>query len=310
VASRRSARLAVLAIAVPGVIAAAAGFALAGGDEPAPKDPGTTALRAAGLEVTVPADWDRNRAGARRIDLGLSGTAAVGPAGRPDDGLTLGRGTASVALPPALVSALAEPPGEPQRVRFAAGDGHRYSGLRLRDGGNRLTVFLLPTTRGTAVLGCHTAASLDAAFASACEDAARTLRPVEGTVRPLSPDAAYGDALGAVMRRLEARERSGRSRLRRADAPEAQARAARALASSFRRARSGIAALAPPAGDEAHQRALERALASTAGAYGALASAASSDARGRYEAAVTAVARARSSVNDALAAYERAGYSG
>ena len=308
--SRRNARITVLAIAVPGLVALVAGFLLAGDDPPAARDPGPRTLRTAGVQVTVPGAWERNRADARRIGLGLPNPASAGPVGQPDNGLTVGRGSASVALPAALVSALAEPPGDPERVRFGAGVGRRYSGLQVRDGGNRLTVFLLPTTKGTAVVGCNTAATVDRAFAAACEDAARTLRPVTGEVRTLSPDADYGRAVAAIIDRLDRQRTRGRDRLDGAASSRAQRQAAATLAGDFTTARKAVAALDTPAGDEAIQGALERALGASASAYERLARAAGTERGAAYASARRAVGRADTAVNRALAAYERAGYQG
>ena len=181
--------------------------------------------------------------------LDLSDVASAAPGGEGDAGAILagvaGKGANQpVLLPAAFLQSLGLRRGVvPDRTVVKLGGGvsaYRYGDLRPIGLGRSLTVFVAPTDAGVATIACVEPAAADAAFAKACEQAARSVTLEDADAFPLGPSSDYGeavdDALGTLGKTL-ARERKA---MRAAKTPKGEGKAAKAIAGAYRKARSGL----------------------------------------------------------------------
>ena len=160
-----------------------------------------------------------------------------------------------------------------------------------------------------ATIACVEPAAADAAFAKACEQAARSVTLEDADAFPLGPSSDYGEAVDdalATLGKTLARERKA---MRAAKTPKGEGKAAKAIAGAYRKARSGLPA---PAGvspaDQRSRAALSGALADAAKAWDRVASAASKNQRGAYGSAAGAAERAERRVADARKGVRADGY--
>jgi len=296
------------AAALAGVAVLAAGAAVAGvlvgrqaGAETRPADPART-VSAAGISLGVPAEWvARTPAAPPGLTLAAGGAGATSPTG---GGLVTG--FVATDRPDLLPAALAADAPDPAPVTLSGTAGLRYEGVPT-PGGERVTLYVLPTARGVATLACLPGAQ-PAAVAPACADAAASMR-VSGTrLYAAGPSPAYAERLTAVFRDLGADVRAGRVALRGARLPAGQARAAGRLATAYR----GAAAALPgtdlsPANAAANAR-VEDALRNVAAGYTRMRDAARADSPSRWQAGRAQVRAAEARLREARQGLAALGY--
>jgi hypothetical protein len=237
---RRPSLTVLLGLPLAGVIAGGAlGWAIAREDGP----PGGAARAAAGttgavvasgdVRLTLPQGWSR-----------IGGRARL--PGFDDRQIALLRGwNVDVALdqlparhhsllPPALVARVRDLP-RPATVKAGARRAQRYAGLRLA-GGASVDVYVTPTTRGTVVWACWSAASVR----GECDVVLPRLRLLRGRFLPVGPDAAFLEGLPHVIERLNLARQRGRAALGRAATADGGRRAARLLAAAYETAAADL----------------------------------------------------------------------
>jgi hypothetical protein len=202
----------------------------------------------------------------------------------------------------ALPAAAALRPGV---ARLAAGSAYRYANVRPKGAAFAATIFVLPTTLGSALAACLAPAGVDT---GACEAIAATLRVTSSTVLPLGPSRAYAAALAGALGGLDVARRRDRSALAHVQTRAAQQRAASALRADYRKAAATVARLAAPAGLAASQASLAASLARSAAAYATLARKIAAGDRNGYDRARRRVVSGEQAVSQALAALRAAGY--
>jgi len=291
------------------VIAAAAGFATgsssgsgdAAGDE-AEITP-RAALSSAAVGIRVPAGWSAAPSGDPVAGLELTGTVAAARSGAGSGGRIVAgmlRGRVGPGLLPAAFRA--DGPAA-ETVRLGGGlQAYRYAGLR--PGGTPVTLYVAPTTSGTASVACWGAAAAGAV----CGAVAHTLRVRAARPLPLGADATAARRLSAALTALERRARGPRQLLRAARRPDSQAKAARALGRAFAAAAAATAKVRPGPQAAAATSELTAALRDLAGAYGALGGAADRGAERAYATAATSIRRAGRALNTARTELGAAGY--
>jgi hypothetical protein len=145
-------------------------------------------------------------------------------------------------LPPQL--AAARRPGGPLPIVVHAGRVRAYHYALVLGNDRVIDVYTAPTSRGTATLACTGILYMPAE----CDLALSALRLAHGSFLPLNADAAFLEALPAVMARLNASRASLRGRLAAATGVEAGARAAVLLAAAYARAGRALRPLVAPSG--------------------------------------------------------------
>ena len=307
--SRGLAAGALLGVAV--LAAAGFGFGRANRAEPTAAAPAALVGSASNTDVTVglPAQWRRaDRAPAiEGLDLAGAMTLAAGP--RSDAGLVVGRVDREGAglLPQALARAVKPAPGLTEAVRTPALQGYRNAGLRVAGYAGVLDVVTAPTSRGTLAFVCFVPAAAGATREE-CRQVVASARLVGGEAAPVGTNAGYAQRLNAALTRLNTEVRTRRRELAGARTPRGQASIAAGLARVHAQAASSIRAAEPGALAADANAAIATALQQTGNAYGRMASTARTGARGRYDTARRAVARAEGATRDAIAALERLGY--
>jgi hypothetical protein len=140
-------------------------------------------------------------------------------------------------LPPRL--AAARVPGGPLPIVVRAGRVRAYHYALVLGNDRVVDVYTAPTSRGTATVAC--AGNMPAE----CDLAVSALRLAHGSFLPLNADAAFLEALPAVMERLNLARARLRGRLAGATGVEAGARAALLLAAAYARAGRDLRPLVP-----------------------------------------------------------------
>lgn len=301
----------VAGIAAAAVVLAVVGYLLgsSGGGESAPE--GSNSVSAGNVRLTFPDTWTEEQSVpdvpglefADRIEL-------VAPGGEPSAGLVAGQtdATGPTLLPRQLLERLGEPPSAEDAVRLGEVEAYRYRGLEPEGLDGRLTLYVVPTDKGVATIGCVAdGAGADEALAD-CESIATTLELRDAEALPLGPSQAYADALNAALSRLNTARAGGTATLRQARTPDGQSRAAGSLQRAYRAAAQAMDS-APAGPREADANAeIVSALGDTADAYERLASAARAGDAGRYNSARSAARRGEARVRRAVAALARLGY--
>jgi serine/threonine protein kinase len=279
------------------VVAAVAGFLIAGtgGDDSGGGEP--QAAENGAIRLELPAGW--SRAETLPAVPGLDGaTGYTAP-----DGGTVMLGTTdadnAALLPAGLLEAAGGVPD--QRTPVALGpdklQAYRYSDVEVEGLDQPLTVYALPTRQGVATVACLPGSA-------SCEGVANTLELVSGDPLPVGPSGQYAkavsDALGTVAKADVA--------LRRASTPRAQAAAARDLQAAYRSASQALGEQPVNPADASANARLVAALGATAKAYGQAASAAAAGSKPRYQQAGRAVNAARRDIDGALEGLRAAGY--
>ncbi len=167
----------------------------------------------------------------------------------------------------------------------------RYAAVLDDVPGQRLDLFVAPTTAGTVTLACRAPTRAR----EACRSALAGLRLAGASALPLGPDAALREGLPAAVRGLNRRRAPARAALARARTSQAAGRAADRLAAAYALAVRTLAPLAPPGGEGT---ALLTPFGRLAFGYGALGKAL----RAHDDAAVRRTGRAIASAEAALPA--------
>jgi hypothetical protein len=150
--------------------------------------------------------------------------------------------TSPSLLPPQL--AAARRPGGPLPIVVHAGRVRAYHYALVLGNDRVVDVYTAPTTRGTATIACAGILYVPAE----CDLAVSALRLAHGSFLPLNADAAFLEALPAVMARLNLARARLRGRLAGATDVEAGARAAVLLAAAYARAGRDLRPLIPRGG--------------------------------------------------------------
>ncbi len=275
------------------------------GDEPSfPNSASTDALG-----LTFPDAWQRVDDPPRIPGLHFEDRLALAP-DRPGRYPLLVAGQVAASgpalLPRAFLRRLGERP-RPEAVRLHELAAYRYRDLRPRGFAGRLTLFVVPTTRGVATVAC--AAERSSAELGACGRIAQTLELVDGKPYPLGADERYADTLDQALGKLRRRRGAGRRRLAEATTPSAQAGSARDVASAYGAAATALARASVGPAAQAANRAIVAALKDTQAAYGRLASTATRADANAYREAASAIRRAEARVERHLRALRPLGYS-
>jgi hypothetical protein len=194
-------------------------------------------------------------------------------------------------LPLALARQAAPDRLRPVVERHGALRTWRYAAVLDDVPGQRLDLFVAPTTAGTATFACRAPAGAR----DACRGALAGLRLAGASALPLGADAALREALPAAVRTLNRRRAPARAALARARTSQAAGRAADRLSAAYVLAVRTLAPLAPPGAQGA---ALLAPFGRLSFDYGALAKAL----RAHDDAAVRRTSRAIASAEAALPA--------
>jgi hypothetical protein len=168
-------------------------------------------------------------------------------------------------LPPRL--AAARRPGGPLPIVVHAGRVRAYHYALVLGNDRVVDVYTAPTSRGTATVACTGILYMPAE----CDLAVSALRLAHGSFLPLNADAAFLEALPAVMARLNGTRARLRGRLAAATSVDAGAGAAVLLAAAYARAGRDLRPLVAAGGKAAATTdALDRLRAAHADVAGAL----------------------------------------
>jgi hypothetical protein len=135
--------------------------------------------------------------------------------------------TSPTLLPPPL--AATRRPGAPAPLVVRAGRVRAYHYVIVGGDDRAIDVYTAPTTRGTATVACSGILYMPAE----CDLAVAALRLAHGSFLPLSADAAFLEALPAVMTRLNLARARLRERLANAASVASGARTATRLAAAY-----------------------------------------------------------------------------
>jgi hypothetical protein len=204
--------------------------------------------------------------------------------------------TSPSLLPPPL--AAARRPGAPVPLVVRAGRVRAYHYALVLGNQRVIDVYAAPTTRGTATVTCSGILYMPAE----CDLAVSALRLARGSFLPLSADAAFLEALPAVMARLNATRAGLRGRLARAASVEGGVRTALRLAAAYAAAGRTLRPLVAAGGDAP---ATVATLARLRTAHAELAGALRSRDRAGFERAVRAIRTDESRLERALARWQR-----
>lgn len=279
-----------------------------GSDEPAGL---AASSSSSSLRLSHPAGWSRASSSAETPGLRLTDPVSVAPTTAPKGarivaGLTKAHGP--LLLPEEFALRLGKTPSRDDRVRLGDLQAYRYRSLTPRGSGSTVTVFASPTTKGVVTISCYHAAPADKELDHQCEQIAGSVELQGGEPYPLGPDANYARVVSGVVKALNRRRTSGRSRLRRAKTPKGQATAATTLQGTHRTAASALAKAKASPLDAAADTKLLSALRSASAGYAAMAAAARRRGRAAFSAAAKRVRRADVAVREALTELQRNGY--
>jgi hypothetical protein len=205
--------------------------------------------------------------------------------------------TSPSLLPAAL--AAARHPGAPAPIVVRAGRARAYHYALVLGGAHVVDVYTVPTSRGTATVAC----SGELYMPAECDLAVSALRLARGTFLPLSADAAFLEALPAVMARLNLARARSRERLAGATGADAGVGAAAGLAAAYARAGRELRPLVSTGGDAPATLA---ALARLRTAYLGLAGALRDRDRAGFERAAGTIRTDESRLARSLAEWQRA----
>ena len=200
-------------------------------------------------------------------------------------------------LPPRL--AAARRPGGPLPIVVHAGRVRAYHYALVLGNDRVVDVYTAPTSRGTATVACAGILYMPAE----CDLAVSALRLAHGSFLPLNADAAFLEALPAVMARLNLARVRLRERLARATLVEGGARTAGRLADAYASAGRELRPLVAAHGKAA---ATTDALARLGTAYAGLALAVRHRDGGEFTRASRAIRAGESRLARALAGWQRA----
>jgi hypothetical protein len=158
----------------------------------------------------------------------------------------------AIALLPPTSPSLLPPPlaavrraGAPAPLVVRAGRVRAYHYVLVVGNDRMIDVYTAPTTRGTATVACSDILYMPAE----CDLAVSALRLAHGSFLPLSADAAFLEALPAVMASLNVTRGRLRERLARAAGVEGGARTAARLAAAYAAAGRALRPLVAAGGE-------------------------------------------------------------
>jgi hypothetical protein len=297
------------------VIGAAIGFLVApSSHKAAPKAPALNQVASAGtggsLKLRFPAGWrTSNTVPSAASTLKLDSPTTVSPATSPDRGaLVVGSASAVGAnlLPAAFTGSLGTAAqGAP--VKLGANTFMRFLDVVPQSTSTALSVYALPTQKGTAIAACVLPASGATAFNGTCEGVLRTLHSAAPALT-LGANPAFASQLGTVVARLNGTRSTVGRRLAGAKSQKAQAAAAKTLAGAYQQAATAANKLQPgPVGTQG-SRAIVAALRQLAAGYQALGTAAAHNNKKAYAGAGTAIGKAQTALSAGFAQLQQAGY--
>jgi hypothetical protein len=302
VVRRRSSVLLLLGLPlIAALLGALLASVIGGGEGNAPRraarTPSPRVVSAGDLRFVLPDRWTPASTGPRAPGFGdaralfvRSWNAQVAVALLPP--------TSPSLLPPPLAAA-ARRPGVPAPLVVRAGRVRAYHYALVLGNARVVDVYAAPTTRGTATITCAGILYMPAE----CDLAVSAVRLARGSFLPLSADAAFLEALPAVVERLNATRARLRGRLAAAATVDGGARTAARLAATYAAADRALRPLATARGDA---RATVRTLARLRTAHAELAAALRAHDRGGFERAARAVRTDESRLERALARWQRA----
>jgi hypothetical protein len=294
-------RLVVAAVALAAVGAAAGAAA---GSLTADEDDGPPAAESRSIAFATPAGW--REAEARSPGIRLTDAAAVARDGQT---ITAGmqRFREPTLFPVSFRTRVRDVPlGPGELVRVAGLEAQVHRDVALRESGERVTVYAVPTSAGVATVEC--AAPRGERVAPACDRAAATLELRRGEPLGLRPDARYGEAVDKAVGQLQPLRRSLRLRLGKARTRAEQTQATADLARAFDRTARSIERIEPPAVAVNANKGIADAMRRAAAAYnGMRKSAAAFDVAG-WERGELRVRAAEARVQGSLDALRQLGY--
>jgi chemotaxis protein histidine kinase CheA len=267
------------------------------------------------LSLTLRGQWSRDPTGGRSIEgLQLKDPIALqydplSGRGILRAGILANPASGASPLPPAVSKRFQQPP-HPQQVEVDGMQALAYKGPAKSQivGLTKLGVFVIPTTKGWATIGCEGPAHGSAAFAASCREVAGTLELRAGAkAQGLSPDSSYAAHLSAVLAHL-AQARDQAVHQLSAKSPVGQASGAAALAKAYRQTGSELGGLTPNLQDQAAHTHLSTSATQLARSYDELAAAARMKKATQYNQARATIARLEPTFDAALADLRQNGY--
>jgi hypothetical protein len=311
--SRRGPIAALAGVAI--VIGAAIGFLVApSSHKAAPKAPALSQVASAGtggsLKFNFPAGWQTSNAvPSAASTLKLAGPTTVSPMSSPDKGaLVVGTATAvdSDLLPVGFTQSLGSAAqGAP--VKLGPNTFMRFVDVVPSSTSTALSVYAMPTQKGTAVAACVLPAAGATTFNTTCEGILKTLRS-EAPVLPLGANPAFASALGAIVSKLNGTRTGAGRQLASAKSQKAQAAAAKTLAGAYQQAATAAAKLRPGPVGAAASASIVAALRQLATGYQALSTASAHNNKKAYATAGAAVAKAQTALSAGFRQLQQAGY--
>jgi hypothetical protein len=241
--------------------------------------------------------------------LEIAQPLALGPGG--DDargGLIVGEMVDSEfgPVPPQFLAQLRAPP-DTDVVDLLNTQAYRYSGLSLAGSGMDVTLYTIPaSSSSTTAIVCYAQAGFSR-YLSACEQLAGTLTIAAGspqaevrTYQSLSPQLAFGSRIGAIATQVTRLLGTLRPQLHQGVSRAAAAGAASHLAGGLAGAVGELSTVVPPPAAARAQGSLSESLKRAQEAYAALGDSLSGGDESEYNAALTQVYSAESSLGTAL----------
>jgi hypothetical protein len=303
--------IAVPALAVAAILGYVAGHrgGSTGGRASGSREP-LQSLSVGDLLLEAPADWRGAAAAPSTPGLQLEGEIAVAPGSARDSGLFGGRlapGQQS-PLPTKFLSTLDAVP-HTQILDFLGAQAYEYAGLSIPGYPHGLDLYVIPnSSTAPTVVGCYATPAL-AAWRPACQQVVSKLTLVGQSQNDLNPEAGYAQALGRLLRSLDAERLAVRREMRASATPAAVGALAKQLATHLAAAASSLSALEAPLAVGEAQTALAAAIVRAGDAYQSMASAAASELLSAYDEALARVERADDGIDEALETFALLGYS-
>jgi hypothetical protein len=304
-----AAGLLLVAIAVAGFFIGHSG----GGSDDQTTSAASNSQAVGDLEVSYPDGWRRASTPAQIPGLALGPTKdqiSLSRAGDPQpDALTAGftRAAGPALLPSAFLDRLGGAPPRTDAVKLGDLEAYRYRNLRPDGFDGRLTLYVVPTTRGVLTVACTAGAGDAGKFLPVCEQVAGGVALIGGDPFPLGADEKYLSKLDDAISRLNTARRKDAAKLRKAKQRTGQAQAASAIEADYRRAARSLRSLSVSPAVLTASSAVNRALAQTADAYGRLAAAAKQGRGSAYDAARRDAASGDTALKRALRQVSEAG---
>lgn len=303
--SSRRRRVVVLGGVAGALALGAAAVVLAAG--PGSDDAPTFPLQNADLALEVPVSWSERRA--PQIP-GLDPKRAVAAAHRGSDAYIAAQLVAgqadSTLLPPKLRAALEDRTPEPKTVGLAGGESYRYDTLALRGVPGLLTVHATLTSQGVAIVACR---SLPGADANGCARMADTLTLKSAAHLPIELGKPHRATLDDVFVKLGRELNDIRGELPKARTSTGRSNVARRLSDAYEGALVRLDRSPRNPLDAGLNATLAASFSDAASAFARVSRAYRKTDDKAFNSALTAVARSRKKIAQALTALRKAGYS-